>query len=381
MKERKTVVQLIGSFRQGGSEVQALQLSKDLAVDGSYDVIIACLDKDGPLIEQIDWTSKDRIEEFPLKSFYGRSFLASLLRFKTFARNHRVDLIHTHDFYSNVFGLLAAKFAGVPIRIGSKRETATKTASQFFVERQVFRLAHYVVANAEAVRRFLTLAGVPSKKIVTIYNGVDLGRVADPTPESKQAVAAALDIPLDFFVVTIVANMHDKVKNHEMFLKAARIVLNHIPNSIFLLLGEGSLMPGLLAKARELGILDSCRFVGARSDIANMLHLSNVGVLCSRSEGFSNAIVEYMIAGLPVVATSVGGAAEAVEHEKSGFLVSSDDHESLAAHLIVLLADKQLATRLGRTAKESAAARFSSSSRLSATLDLYDSCFECGQPR
>ncbi len=126
-------------------------------------------------------------------------------------------------------------------------------------------------------------------------------------------------------------------KDHPTFLRAAQRVKESVPDAAFIIAGEGELKEMTQALARSLGIEDRTFFIGRCQDVGAVLSISDVCVLSSRSEGFSNAILEYMAAGRPVVATDVGGAREAIVHGESGYLVPAGDHDRMAEHIISLL--------------------------------------------
>jgi hypothetical protein len=186
---RPGVLQLVESFREGGSERQAAQLVRLLGGGGRYRLHVACLNADGACRAGVDRLGLGRIEHYPLTSFRDVNFVVQLSRFARYLRRHAISVLHTHDFYTNVFGMAAGALAGVPVRVASRRETAgTRTAAQKRVERLAYRLAHAVVANAGAVRDALVAEGVPARKVVTVYNGLDQGRVAsDATREEALA--------------------------------------------------------------------------------------------------------------------------------------------------------------------------------------------------
>lgn len=369
------VLQLIGSFETGGTELQSIKLARALSTDGTYEISIACLDKSGPLKQLIDWIPIDEIPEFRLTSFYDLNFINRTIEIGRYIRERKIDLVHTHDFYTNIFGMFGAALSAQCVRIASKRSTLSKSASQLIVERQSFRLAKKIVANSEAVRTFLIDRNVPPEKIVTIYNGLDLARFTNAATIDRESFFRSLGIEIGANpkFVTIVANMRSDVKNHQMFLRAAKRIRERIDSAEFLLAGEGELRENLIDRANELGIGDYCHFVGSAIDIPSLLSVSEIGVLTSRSEGFSNAIIEYMAAGLPVVATDVGGAKEAIEDGETGYLVRSDDDEALSACIIKILEDKALSDRLGQRGKEIAFTRFSAERQTDSVLSLYES--------
>lgn len=371
---KKNVLQFIGSFRQGGSERQAVQLSRLLHDDGSFRVFVACLDATGSLRQEIEQLGIDEIPEFKLKSFYDANFLRQINACAKFIKQNEISIVHTHDFYTNVFGMFAAFVARVPVRIASKRETLSKTKNQLLIERQAFRACDKILANAEAVKRFLIETGVSAEKIVTIYNGLDLARLT-PVPNLKrEEILRELGLPIDEKIqfVTIVANLRSDVKNHRMFLQAAKKVKENFGNVAFVLAGEGELIKSLKSLAKDLGIEKDTYFIGRCQQVAELLRVSDVCVLSSKSEGFSNSILEYMSASKPVVATDVGGASEAIVHNQTGFLVKSDDDEAMANRLIELLRNPELAGQFGNRGRERVEKNFSLAAQLTKTSELYD---------
>jgi len=126
------------------------------------------------------------------------------------------------------------------------------------------------------------------------------------------------------------------------------------------------------AQARDLGLGDSTFFIGRCDDIAGLLFASNICVLTSKAEGFSNSILEYMAAGRPVVATDVGGAREAIVHGETGYLVDSDDDKQMAEHVITLLRDLDRARQMGVRGRERIIERFSDRAQLRNTIAMYE---------
>jgi glycosyltransferase involved in cell wall biosynthesis len=295
------------------------------------------------------------------------------MRCARYIRDNDIQIIQTHDFYTNVIGMSAGFLARVPARIAAKRETGLRTAGQSFVERRAFRMADRIVVNAEAVKNYLIGLGVPLTKITTIYNGLDLGRV-DSIEVDRRAILEKFGLPsaptMQF--VTILANLRSPVKNHRMFLRAAQLVKEKVANVNFIVAGEGELVPETKAYAASLGLENDTFFTGLCTNVAELLSISNVGVLSSRSEGFSNSILEYMAAAKPVVATAVGGASEAIIDGETGYLVESDDHETLSERLTELLTNVSKAVEFGRRGRERVSQYFSLENQLHGTLELYD---------
>src|SRR4051794_32494984 len=117
----RNILQLIGSFREGGSERQAIQLARLLKEEGRYRVHLACLDASGALRDEVERLGFGEIPEFRLSSFYDRNTVRQIRRFARWLRERNIALVHTHDFYSNIFGITGAALARVPARIASRR--------------------------------------------------------------------------------------------------------------------------------------------------------------------------------------------------------------------------------------------------------------------
>lgn len=376
MRHKPNVLLLVDSFDVGGAEGQILLLARLLLESGRYGVHLACLDRHGKLHAEAERLGVGEIPEFPLTSFYDRNMARQLWRLRAFLRERDIKVVHTEGFYTNVFGIAGATLARVPARVAFRGETGGwRTAKQNTLERAVFRMASVIHANSEAVKKFLLTEGVPERRIAVVYNGLDLARVT-PAPELTRAEAlAASGLPIEEGrrFVTIVANMRHDVKDHPMFLRAARRVREAVPDAAFVLAGEGELVPELQKLAGELGLGGATFFPGRCHRVAELLFVSDVCVLSSKAEGFSNSILEYMGAARPVVATDVGGAREALgEDGEAGYLVASGDDEALAAHIINLLRDPAGARAMGERGRQRVERLFSAQVQLERTSELYE---------
>jgi glycosyltransferase involved in cell wall biosynthesis len=384
---RYNALQLIGSFHQGGSELQAVQLTRLLLESGRCNVFVVTLERDGVLLDEVNRLGFRNIPEFRLNSFYDLHAARQLWRFARYLRKHEIDVVHTHDFYTNIFGMAAAGLARVPVRIASRRESAVRPETQRFVERAAYRVAHAVVANCEDVRQQLIREGVPAQKVRTVYNGLDLTRVK-PTQTNKEEVLRGLNLPEGLRFITLMANMRAHVlqpepfcfKDHPTFLRAAKRVYESVPDAAFIIAGEGELLEATRELARNLGIGDRTFFIGRCQDVGSVLSISDVCVLSSSSEGFSNAILEYMAAGRPVVATDVGGAREAVVHGDTGYLVPAGDDEQMAQHIISLLVDQESARSMGESGRRRVNEKFSSLKQLQNVESLYTELLTASTP-
>jgi len=374
---------MIDSFEQGGSERLALQLARQLQESGRCHVRLACLQNKGSLRGEADRLGLGEIPEYPLRCFYDRNFVTQLRRLARFLKDNEIDVVHTHDFYTNIFGMTAASIARVQARVTYKGETdGFRTPMQKRAERGAFRLAHRVIANCLVVQNQLIAEGVNPARIVQHYNGLDLDRLKVPAALRRNDALAAFGLPPAPArrFVTIVANLHNPVKDHPMFLRAAARVRAVVPDAAFVVAGEGDLMKSFQELAGQLGIERDVFFIGRCEDVGRLLAASHIGVLSSRAEGFANAILEYMAAGLPVVATDVGGVREAVAEGETGFVVPSGDDRKMAERIIEVLGDSKRGREMGQRGKLIVAEKFASEHHLRNTLELYDDLLSAPQP-
>jgi L-malate glycosyltransferase len=376
---KPVVLQLIDSFHQGGSERQALHLARLLCNNKRFAVRLAALNPEGSLRQEVDDLDLGDIPSFPLSSFYDRNAINQLRRLVAWLKSSRIRILHTHDFYTNIFGMAAGALARTPVRIASCRETTgMRSSSQRQVQRLAYSVAHHVVANSQAVKDKLLREGVPPEKVAVVYNGLDESRLVPhlARPETLRLLGLNHGHESPRLYVTIVANMRHEVKDYPMFLRAARKVKDSIPDSAFILAGEGELTESLRLLSRDLGIQESTVFLGRFDQVAELLSVSDVCVLSSKAEGFSNSILEYMAAARPVVVTDVGGAREAVVENETGFIVPSGDFDAMANRIIFLLSNPERARAMGRKGKLVVSEKFSCETQLERTEELYLSALQ-----
>jgi glycosyltransferase involved in cell wall biosynthesis len=362
----------------GGTERQVLSLA--LGLDPSrFDVHFGCLNRVGDLREAIERSGKP-LAEYGIDRLYGPHALRRQLQFARDLRRDRIQVVHTYGFWSNVFAIPPARLAGVPLVVAAIRDTCDElTPAQRGVQRLACRLADAIVVNAEAIKERLTRDGYGSERIVVIPNGVDLsrfGRAHDPGGLHRE-LGLSPDAPL----VAVFARL-TPVKGIEYFLEAAASVTTRFPEARFLVVGEGRDMldgvrvPGsyerdMKAHAARLGLGARVVFTGLRQDVPEMLKEVTVSVLPSLHEGLSNAVLESMAAGVPVVATTTGGIPEAVADGVTGLLVPPRDSGALAQAIGRLLGDRVRAARLGQAGRQRVIDRFSNEQMVGRTERFY----------
>jgi glycosyltransferase involved in cell wall biosynthesis len=352
------------SLETGGSERQFATLAGALPAH-SFRVRLGCFQGRGGLLEEIG-----EFREFPLGgSFLTATALRSHLALRRYLRAERIAVAHAFDFYTNLMLLPTARLARVPVVIGSHRQIGDLlTPWQFRAQAVVLRLCDRVVCNSRAAARALLEQGLPEAKLTIIPNAIPDEVFAEAMP--------ALARRTEGLRVGMIARMNNAVKNHPVFLRAAARLAEKFPTVEFVLAGDGPLRPGLERMARDLGIADRVLFLGDRRDIPAVFRSLDVSVLPSLSESLPNAVLESMAAGVPVVATRVGGNPEAVVDGETGLLIPPHDEDALVTALDLLLAQPSLRTQYGRQAKQVARANFGLAQICARFDQLYRSLLE-----
>jgi glycosyltransferase involved in cell wall biosynthesis len=316
----------------------------------------------------------------PMGSLWTLNGLRQLVRLRRYIRRNRIGMMHTFMVKSNILGIVAAFWSCCRVVVSSRRNLGYwLTPSYLRIYRILNRVTTRLLANSERVKRYVVEAEhIDPARVDVLYNGVDMTRYAPGSGDPS--VPAALGIPDDAPVVGIVANLRP-VKDHDLFLRAAQLVAEVVPRAAFLLAGSGPLREQLGRQAEELGIADRVFFTNGGGDISDHLARMSVGCLSSKSEGFSNAVLEYMAAGLPVVATDAGGNAEAVEHGTNGFIITERNADAFARPIIELLQDDAKRAEMGRASLERCRTMFEMTLSVRKHEDYYQQLFRAQSPK
>jgi glycosyltransferase involved in cell wall biosynthesis len=293
-------------------------------------------------------------------------------------RRHEVDVVHTHMPSGNVYGRLAARMAG-GTGLVSTLHYIDREALPFLsppVQRLLFdgdirmaAMCDRIVATSEHLRRTLVERGMAAGQIVTILNGVNLASLP-PDGRASGELRRELGITPGLPAVGIVGRLVP-VKNHALFLRAARAVLDRGMRAVFVVVGDGPLREPLRALSRELRMEEHVVFAGFRHDVMRMLPLFDVCMLTSNSETSAYGVSEPMAAGRPVVATAVGGVTELIDDRVDGWLCPAGDAGALAEGVCTLLADPAEAARMGERAARKVRERLSLEGQVERLEEVY----------
>jgi colanic acid/amylovoran biosynthesis glycosyltransferase len=355
---------LIDELDFGGTEQQLLELLRRLD-RSNYDPMVCCF-RPGRVAAEIQAIGV-RVVHLPKRHKIDLRLILALVRL---IRRNRFEIVQTYLFTANTWGRLAALLAGVRVILTSERNVDIwEEPYKRLIGRWLDRWTRATIANSQAVKDYLVAKGLPAHKIRVIYNGVDATRFS--TPPSTDEVKAHLGIPAAHAVVGLLARLEPQ-KDPSTFLRAAASIAAKHSDVSFLMIGGGSLEAALAEEAQRLGIRERLVITGGRRDIARLLAACDVSVISSIKEGMSNAVMESMAAGKPVVVTRVGGNAELVIDGETGFVVPPRDATRLAEAICSILEDPARATEIGRRARRRMLDGFSVDAMVTATQSLYD---------
>ncbi len=366
------VLMFIQSLELGGSETQCVEVARQLARNG-YSVTVGCLRAGGPLRTRLQEAGLECVE-FPVRgSLLRPNAIIQMLKLVIFIWRRKFSVVHTNDLYSNLFAVPAAWLARVPVIISSRRDLARwwwYTPVRRKILRKVQELSTHILVNSEAVRRdVMTRDGFGADKIFVVYNGIDAEKYSRGTVNREQLLPGTSSKDK---LIIMVANMQIGLKGHSDLIETARTVLGEHPEVRFLLAGDGEMRAFFEDQVRAAGVDHAFIFLGHRTDVPALLSCCDVGVLASRAEGLPNAVLEYLAAGLPVVATSVGGVPEIIENEVSGLLVPPENPPALSAAILRVLNDDKLRERLGKAGRERVVADFNFAELIRNLKHLYE---------
>lgn len=365
------VLYLVDTLNVGGTETQMTSTALRLHRAG-HRVTVGCLRAEGPLLEILRKAGIPVVEFPKSKTMLSPNGMLQLLRIVFFLLRHGVQVVHAHDLWANLYGVPAAWLTGTPIIISSRRYLADLgwyTPWRNKIMRVIYRVSTHVVVNSAAVRKLLVERdGLPPQKVRVIHNAVDVEQFVGARRD-KKSLSPGIDE--NSKLIAVIANMYSPVKGHNHLIAAARTVCSIEPEATFLLIGDGPERLKLELQVAAVGLSKNVLFLGRRKDIPELLACCNLSVLPSEAEGLPNALLEAMAAGLPVVATRVGGTPEVIEDGVNGLLVAAQAPNALAGAILQILQDSKLATRLAQAGQKRMRAHFSFDRLMAELEQLY----------
>lgn len=367
---------LVDSLGAGGAE--ALVVTYAEAVRGKQEFFVACL-------SGADGVNAQRLQSLgvPVIDLRARNLrdVSAFRRLLAAIREHRIELIHAHLTYSSIWSAVASRLTGVPA-IASLHVSprATRTLKDSALHRVATdlrdrlmrailnRWSRIVVMVSGALRDDYLERGLKSAKMRVVHNGIELDRFRRPREESRARLERELNIPRGVPIIATVAVLRPK-KGIEVLLEA----VPQVRNAVFVIIGDGPLRDEWTRLAESRGVADRVRWAGYRKDVDALLAGCDLFVHPSLDDAFPTVLLEAMAAGLPIVASQVGGIPEIVTPGVTGELVPPGDARALASAINALLGSDDT-MRLMRAAAESHASRFSTAAWIDRLTAVYREC-------
>lgn len=357
------ILQIIPTLDPHGAEKQLTLLATGLPRD-RFDVHVCALTRGGP------YEATLREAEIPITVIGKRWKLdpAAFWRLKRHIAALKPDLVHTWLFAANSYGRAAALAAGVEHIIGAERcVDPWKARHELTIDRYLARRSDRLIANSAAVRDFYLRRGLPTEKFRIIPNAVE---IAKPSCVNRLELLSELGLPADARLIGAIGRLWPQKRVKELIWAADQLRCVY-DGAHLLVIGDGPLRGQLQRYARLCEVTDYVHFLGTRTDVPRFLPHFDLVWLASGYEGQSNAIMEAMAAGVPVVATDIPGNRDLVVHGETGYLIPPNSRSAFAKWTLPILEDAALAQRLGAAGKARMAAEFSVERMVGRYVDLY----------
>ena len=355
------VMYIIWSLEVGGAERVVTSLAKGLDRT-RFAPRVVCLNQPGALAAELAEAG------IPVEALHKRPGLdlVALWRLVRLMRRERPGVVHTHLWGGNCWGRVAARLARVPVIVATEHSVDTwKRWHHFMIDRWLARLTTHLVAVSNQARDFYEARRVGAGRWQVIYNGVGLAKFQESSQcgvrNSEFGMGhSALRTPHSEFVPVVgFIGRLVQAKAPAVFVGAVAEARRRLPSLKALIVGDGPLRQDLEAQVRRLGLEHAVVFTGVRRDVSDLLAGMDALVFSSEREGLSMAMLEAMAAGVPVVATRVGGTPELIEDGVTGLLVESGNPLAVAERIVELLQDPARARAIAETARRCVHERFS----------------------
>lgn len=341
---KNNIMFLLQGLEMGGLEKMVVDLVNNMPP--SYRISMCCYDSLGPLLKSI--SSSIEVIYLKRKSGFDLSYIMKLFKVM---RKKKIEIVHLHNRTAFIYGTIAARLAGIRNIIYTEHGRTIKLTRKAKI---AHRLMNRVLKKTVVVTRYLKemlveKEGFNPNKIIIIPNGIDGSKFMI----NKSTLREENDLSLkeEDKIIGIVARL-DPIKNHKCLIGAMTLIEKEEPKAKLLVVGDGPLKSTLIKKVKDRNLQETIYFLGEREDIPNILAGVDLFVLSSLSEGMSITLVEAMAAGLPIIATEVGGNPDLIDHGKNGILVPKGDENAMASAILKVLKNTKIARSLGAEARK-----------------------------
>ncbi|HWB13979.1 MAG TPA: glycosyltransferase [Pirellulales bacterium] len=364
-----TVGQVLLSLTMGGGEVLAARIARRLK--SRFRFVFFCLDELGTLGEEL------REEGFRVRVLDRKPGVdfACIRRMARWLREEKIDVLHAHQYTPFFYAAVARwlnRRQGVIFTEHGRMFPDYPRRKRMLANRVLLGRRDRVIGVGQAVRQALIAnEGLKSERVGVIYNGINLAAYNDSPAADRDRVRLEFGWADDHFVIVQVARLN-ALKDHLTAVRAFERIHASLPEARLLIVGEGEEREAIEAEVGKRSLAEYVRLAGLRKDVPRLVGASDLLWLTSVSEGIPLTLIEGMAAGLPVVATDVGGVSEVVEPNESGLLSPAGDDEGVAQAVLKLARDPALRQRLALAGKRRAFEQFSEDQMVAAYADLYE---------
>lgn len=379
MNRRTKILAVIGTLDSGGCERHLLGVLPRLDKN-TFDARVFTLTRRGALADEMERggirvKSRKRVFSPKSRSLVGRALglWDSAVSLAGELREFQPDIVHFFLPSSYVVGAPVALFSGYRRLIMSRRSLANyqrKHRVAGFLERKLHPRMSLLLGNSQAVVEQLRGEYPSSGRVELLYNGITIDDFSSPA--ERRILREKLGVDDRTVALGILANLTPYKGHADLLRSCARVGPQNSNWRLFVIGRDDGIGMELKTLAVSLGVAQCVVFLGERSDARSLLGAMDIGVSASHEEGFSNAILEFMAAGVPVVATDVGGNAEAVVDGTTGFVVPATDHDRMAEAITLLLHDGELRERMGMVGNRLVREKFS----LNACVAAYETVYK-----
>ncbi|WP_430453163.1 glycosyltransferase family 4 protein [Rhodopirellula europaea] len=358
---------VIPTMDRGGAEKQVVLLAKGLHESG-HDVRVFLLTRDGHRSEEL------RAAGVPVVVI-GKRFKVdptALFRLKKQLVDFAPDVVHTWLFAANSFGRVAAKWAGVPVIIASERcVDPWKKSWHFQIDRRLQRISQAITTNSSGVQDFYAANGLDPELFVVIPNGVELVESAVSQAIDREEAFRRLDIPVGRRLIVAVGRLWPQKRVRDL-IWAGELLATARGDTTLVIIGDGPQRDELLRHRDSVSSPLHVRFAGQREDVAELLPHAEQFWIASEYEGQSNAVIEAMLAGVPVIASNIPGNRDLVIDRETGWLFDVGDEADLVRSSLAAFNDPDGSHRISKQARQRIVDDFSLDAMIRRHVELYE---------
>lgn len=366
---KKKIIRVIARLNIGGPAIHVILLSSRLNHDRFETVLLSGREapQEGNMLEL---ARSEGVQPIIITNL-GRELslvrdVSTLLRLYRIFKKEKPDIVHTHTAKAGTVGRIAAILAGVPVIVHTFHGHVLhgyfgKYKTNFFrwIERYLAKWSTAIIAVSRQCKDDLIRYRIGTEESIRVIPlGLDLDRFTRIDPTARARLRIEWGIPGDAFLFGMIARMVP-IKRHEDLFRAIPLVLRQLPDTFFVIVGDGELRSELEAMSHTLRIRHRCVFAGFRQDLEQVYQAVDAVVLTSGNEGLPVAIIESLSSGRPVVSTNVGGVPELIQDGKSGYLAEPYNIVSIAEQLVKMASDPNQAQNMGKIAQTDILDRFS----------------------